>query len=84
MCSMCLGLPAALSPKDVTLHPFAGTVNGPMLACGDGAVEYAECAIGWSRFEQIEFYPDTHKICGRFKNWSDNRDIVIRIEVKQK
>lgn len=42
------------------------------------------CKIGWSRYEGKEYYPDTHQVCGRFKNWSADRDITMRIEVQQR
>lgn len=81
---VCLGLPAGLSDKDVILKPSAALTSGSFHPCGDGTVQYAPCDIQWSRFEQTEWYANTHRICGRFKNWSDDRDIVIQIDVTQK
>lgn len=60
---------------DQTPHSFQG--------CGQRDTAGA-CAIGWSRFEGNEYYPDTNNLCGRFKNWSHDRKRVFRIVVTEK
>jgi len=82
---VCIKLPDRLSDKDVTMIPTAGVGTGAGVqfsSCGNGGA--SPCAIGWSRFEQREFFTQNNNICGRFKNWSADRDITVRIEVSEK
>jgi hypothetical protein len=82
---VCVALPQGMTDKNVLVRPYAADTSGyPFLPCGDGIQQNAACGIQWSRFETTEFYPDTNRICGRFKNWSNDREIIIRIDVTEK
>jgi hypothetical protein len=85
---VCVQLPPNLTDKDVSIEPSAsvgtGTAaGGGFQICGNGIGAPGVCAIQWSRFEAREYYPDTNRVCGRFKNWSADRDITVRIRVFQ-
>jgi hypothetical protein len=86
---VCVTLPSGKTEKDVVLHPYATedpNAGGPPTGfqpCGTGQAQTI-CAIQWSHFETTEFYPNTGQLCGRFKNWSSDRDRWFRIEVDEK
>jgi hypothetical protein len=40
------------------------------------------CEIGWSRWEAIEVTPA--RACGRFKNWSHDRERCAKIQIREK
>jgi hypothetical protein len=75
-------LPDGKSDKDMRLMPFAGEggLTTGYLPCGNPG----PCQIGWARFESAEYYRDTNQLCGRFKNWSADRDRKFKIEVTEK
>jgi hypothetical protein len=81
----CVKLPGNLKGDQVNIMPSAGVGSGPTVgfkSCSKRAGD--DCEIGWSRYEADEYYKDTNTVCGRFKNWSADRDITVRIQVVQK
>jgi hypothetical protein len=81
----CVTLPAGKTDKDMNFQGEMANATSPgqFGPCADPSLGGA-CAVGWSRFETTEYYPDTHKMCGRFKNWSDTTDRVMRFTVWEK
>jgi hypothetical protein len=79
---VCVDLPAGKTDKDMRLTPSAGeaSANTVYTPCGNPG----PCQIGWSRFESAEYYADKNQMCGRFKNWSADRDRKFKIEVVEK
>lgn len=81
---VCVKLPNGLTANDVILVPSGAEGDNPTTGsykkCG---APYAPC-LGWDRYEGNEWYADTHMICGRFKNWSNDRNRVYSVQVSQK
>lgn len=77
----CVHLPAGKSDRDMM---FAGEVadgqkpvSPAFRPCADPSKGGA-CDVGYSRFETTEYYPGPNNLCGRFKNWSNTTDRVVR------
>jgi hypothetical protein len=83
---ICVQLPAGKNANDVNV--FASAANDRLapswLPCGNAPNAPAVCAIGFAQFEGVEFYKDTNKLCGRFKNWSSDQQRIFRIVVDDK
>lgn len=83
---VCVKLPDGLTPSSVVLIPSGAEGNNPVTGaykqCGKGNVN--DSCDGYDRYEGTEWYADTHIICGRFKNWSNDRDRVYSIQVREK
>lgn len=82
----CVRLPDRLASTSVVVVPSGAEGSNPTTSgykkCGKGNVN--DPCVGWDRFEQTEWYADTHMICGRFKNWSADRDRVYSFQVWEK
>jgi hypothetical protein len=82
----CVKLPDRLGPNDVIVIASgaegSNTVTGTYKKCGNGNVN--DPCNGYDRYEGTEWYKDMHMICGRFKNWSNDRDRVYSIQVIEK
>jgi hypothetical protein len=84
---ICVVLPRGKTDKDMILTPEAAIAPyGAFEPCGNPANRELSgyCSIDYSRYEGREYYPDTNELCGRFKNWSSDRKIKIRINVAEK
>ena len=83
---VCVKLPDRLAPSSVILVPSGAEgdnmMTGAYKRCGNANVN--DSCNGWDRYEGNEWYADTHMICGRFKNWSNDRDRVYSIQVSEK
>lgn len=81
---VCVKLPDNLKPENVIVVASGGegdnTITAAYKKCG---APYAPC-VGFDRYEGTEWYADTHMICGRFKNWSNNRSRSYSIQVYEK
>lgn len=78
----CVHLPSGKGPGDVTLRAFASANKANYTPCGSGG-GYQACDIGWSRFEDSEWYLQDGNLCGRFKNWNNTRGVYFRIAVTE-
>jgi hypothetical protein len=88
--NVCVTLPANVPEDQVDITAGAAVNNDPKLApaisvqaCGE-VNKPGNCRIDWSRFEGRQWYPNNRQLCGRFKNWSADRDITVRITAVQK
>jgi hypothetical protein len=83
---VCVELPGGKTDKNMDLVAQAAEDNGlasTFKACGSRNTAGA-CEIGWARFEGLEYYPDKNNLCGRFKNWSHDRDRIFKVIVSEK
>jgi hypothetical protein len=84
---ICVVLPSGKTDKDMILTPGAAIAPyGVFKPCGNPANRELAgyCSIDYSRYEGREYYPNTNELCGRFKNWSADRKIKIKITVNEK
>jgi|ERR1700677_3833185 hypothetical protein len=80
---VCVRLPDGKSPDQMALTPRAAEDQTPPSFQPCNPVP-GDCVVGWAHFEGQEWYADTHMMCGRFKNWSADRDRVFQVIVAEK
>jgi hypothetical protein len=83
---ICITLPKGKTAGDVNVYAYSSEDETPPAwqACNSGPNGAASCPVGYAHFEGVEYYPDTRRVCGRFKNWSHDRDRHFRIFVLEK
>jgi hypothetical protein len=83
---ICVQLPAGKTASDVNVVAYAANdrLAPSWLLCGNSTNAPAMCSVGYAHFEGVEYYKDTNKICGRFKNWSSDQARIFRIDVNEK
>lgn len=82
---VCVKLPDGKTDQDMTLTALGAddSVTPNFRPCGSPNTAGA-CDIGYARFESNEWYPQTHQLCGRFKNWSNTTERLFKIVVTEK
>jgi hypothetical protein len=82
---VCVTLPAGKAGSDMNVIAQAAedSLVPSFQQCGSTNTA-GSCTIHWARFEGNEYYPDKNQLCGRFKNWSADRERIFRIVVTEK
>jgi hypothetical protein len=86
----CADLPSGYQFSDVFVQggigkcPNSGCSGASMSVCGGTGQPYVACPISHSRFEEVEYYPDTRRVCTRFKSWSRDEERRIWVHLYTK